>query len=263
MLNIPDKLYKLLILVGLVLVGFSWTKSNDSYKDYAKKYDRYDNLFDSLKLLEEEILFEQENFKEECSEFDQKYKSDSTYYEKGNNIFFNKPLLNDPNIKSAVQLLESKWSKILELKHKEELLNIKLENYSEDHTQAKKDLRDIQEEFNFIINIGAFLIGLGITMWFIDETDKPKEKIKQFDKIYQSCQSCGNNFNALRNYGKNLDGTFNLGLCSECYENGVLKEVDLTQEIVFNRYCQKHNITRRLRKYFIRKFINKLDRWKN
>lgn len=259
--NIPDKIYKLAILIGLFLTGYSYIKTNESYQDYESEYQKYDRLSDSLEILKEEIYFEQENFKRACGEIEIKHDLDSIYYSRGDQIIFSKSISSDRVIQSDMLMLEGKWSKIRNLQHKEELLKIRIDNSASDHSEAKEDLFHSQEEFEWMQTTGFILIAIGVVMWFIDENDKPKEQIKQFEKIYNTCQSCGNVFNSLRQYGKNQDGTFNLGLCKECYDNGKFNEVDLTKEIALKRYCSKHKVTKGIRKYFTKRFFNKLERW--
>jgi ribosomal protein S14 len=260
--NIPDKLYKVSIFIGLFLTGFFYLKDNESYKEYESVYHNYDDLTDSLSVLEEEIYYDQENFKRACDEIEFKYDLDSIYYISGDHIIFSKLFSNDRVIQSDMLMLEGKWSKIRSLRHKEELLNIRINKSASDHDEAKKELISAKEEFESFQKFGLFLIAIGIAVWFIEEKHKQQEKIKQFDKIYNSCQSCGNRFNSLRLYGKNQDGSFNLGLCKDCYDNGSLKEVDLTIEIAYKRYCSKHNIKNGIRKYIIWWLFNKLERWR-
>lgn len=261
--NIPDKLYKLSLIIGLFLVGFSWTKTKDGFNEYNVKYERFDGLTDSLKLLKQEIVFDQDNFISKCSEIEYKHNIDSLYYMVDDEIIFSKPLSNEPILKSDVLSLEKIWFQIKELQHKEELLMIKISDSSADHDEAKKDLTYWQEEFNIMQKIGVFLIGLGVVMWFIDENNRPQEKEKQFDKIYDSCQSCGNRFSSIRKYGKNTDNTYNLGLCNDCFEYGEFVEKELTNEIAFIRYCKKHKITNRIHKYLIKLMFGRLERWKS
>jgi ribosomal protein S14 len=251
--NIPDKLYKLSILIGLFLIGFSWLKSNESYKEYSAKYEKYDNYFDSLKLLDEEIAFKQDLFISRCSEVEIKHNIDSICYNEDDEIFFNKPLSSEPSLKTDVLILEKEWFRIKELQHKKELLNIKLEDSSAEHDEANEDLAYWADEFDWLKTVGFIFTGFGLALWFIDENVKPEERKKQFDKIYNSCQSCGNNFSSVRRYGKNQDGTFNLGLCNECYDDGDFVESD--------RYCEKHEIKRRISKNRKRRFFDKLERW--
>jgi NMD protein affecting ribosome stability and mRNA decay len=161
-----------------------------------------------------------------------------------------------------MNMLEGKWSKIRSLQHNEELLNIRINKSASDHDEAKKELISEKEEFESFQKIGLLLIAIGVAVWLVEEKEKQQIKIKQFDKIYNSCQSCGNRFNSLRLYGKNQDGSFNLGLCKDCYDNGSLKEVDITIEIAFKRYCSEQNIKNGIRKFISWWRFSQLERWR-
>ncbi|RLK06570.1 zinc ribbon domain-containing protein [Tenacibaculum discolor] len=175
-INIPDKIYKLLVLIGLIIAGYSTISITNLYSDY------------SLRISE----------------------------------------LSSEEISTKGKLLSDVYD------------NIKL-------------------RLSISSVVGTIIFFAGLIGWYRD-----KKHIKQTDRTYESCQSCGKTFSSIRNYGTNKDGTHNLGLCIECYDNGEftnpnLKLTDLIEEAYDKGYEDKNTwVYEKLEKR-----LKGLDRWKS
>ncbi|MES2513099.1 MAG: zinc ribbon domain-containing protein [Bacteroidota bacterium] len=118
----------------------------------------------------------------------------------------------------------------------------------------------------FFSFIAVVLVMAGLSSWADKEKREAFYKIREnIDKPHftYNCQSCGRAFNAMIVPAK--DGEVkNYRFCSDCYEDGKLKEPDLTLQELKNR-TKTYLISRNLSERKIRNILSKLEklhRWR-
>ncbi len=85
---------------------------------------------------------------------------------------------------------------------------------------------------------------------------------KETFNIKKYCQSCGKFFDSMINYGTHKDKSLNEHFCSKCYKKGQFTNQELTKEQVFSTILAELKNKNIITKYFVKKHLNKLDRWK-
>ena len=230
--TIPDKIYKLIIAIGLIISVFFYLESD---KIQIQISNNDDKIFELANNLEDTYL--------KSSKFEKfvlrKSKDISKYYgienaiEKLNDtaITFtsyiysndkNKQRLND----SLVKLWDEYGKKHNELEFKKSNFNNKISKLN----KLNYRLKTKSENCVTISFIGFIIFLVGMLAWLSDEAqeDKKKSLSKIEDKTYSKCQSCGIKFSSVRKYGTNNDGTNSNAFCEDCFQNGEFTEPELT-----------------------------------
>lgn len=262
--SIPDKIYKLIIAIGLILAVFFYLE-DDKVKNQIFKND--DKIFELSNNLDTEYLKSEKHIKQILK----KSKDISKFYGIENAI----ERLNDSTVTfvsyiysndktkqrfndSLVKLWDAYSTRNNELDYKKSNIGnkiVKLNNLNNELTIANVN--------NKLMSFVGFLIFLfGLLLWILEETlEEKKKSISRIeDKIYSNCQSCGMKFSSVRNYGTNNNKTNSIAFCEDCFQNGEFTELELTLEQV------KLNAKPYLKGNFFRKKLqlnsfNKLERF--
>ncbi len=85
------------------------------------------------------------------------------------------------------------------------------------------------------------------------------------EKTYKFCQSCGMPMaKDEQGGGTEADGSKSVKYCSHCYENGAFKNANITlpemQKLVDEKLAEVGSS--RIMRFFAKRMIPKLDRWK-
>lgn len=260
--SIPDKFYKLLILLGVFLIGFSYYTIKENEKNYFKKVDIYDNIVSELKIMELEIEEEKKKLIEYDDDISIKYNVKKSIKLKENgDIIFTYAVLGEKNNLIASNLMTIKWGNYEAKNFKFKILNQKRKNYADLLTTEEKSKNNLENECGAFIFGGIILFLLGMIAWLsedlIENRNNEFNKNKKInERFYSNCQSCGMKFSSVRKYGTNKDETFSNAFCEDCFENGEFKESELTLEQV------KENAKPYIKgNYFVKKIIlNRLDK---
>ncbi len=213
-INIPDKIYKLFVLLGIIIIGYSEIQLSDKIGNWEKDFN---------KITTERNLFELEKISADF-EFE-KTESSVDYY----SDFVEKS--NEQKIKNIyIDSLLILRTKLLFLKKENAINSKKAEQFSSKFTILKEDLSRINESSKAQHNIGIILFSLGILMWMIDETKVSQILLKQNEKLYPWCQSCGKKFSSIIKYGTNKDSSNNYAFCKNCYIKGKFSNPNITKD---------------------------------
>lgn len=236
--SIPDKFYKLLVLLGIILIGFSFYTIKENEKNYFNKIDTYNNIVSELKILELEIENEENKLIDYDDDISIKYNvKKSIKKNKNGKISFTYTVLGEKNSLIASKLMTIKWDNYEAKNFKFKILNQKRENYATYLKDVEKHKLLLEDECSDYLLAGIILFSLGLITWLtedslinsINEFNKNK---KINEKLYTNCQSCGMRFSSARFYGKNKDESNSNAFCEDCYQNGEFTEPELTLEQV-------------------------------
>jgi len=264
---LPDKSYKLLLLVGIGLIIYGWINEINEQSNYEHRRIEY-NL--QIKELKNEAKY----LKEDLKEIYERTKIIALKYSRKNPLIisdtgytFNRAIKGDNiSIKlsdSIETLLDSYMNKNKEFERKNDEVVIKeyeLEN-------LKDTLDGMDNLFSEIIVMGIILSFLGFISWSNFE-DFEKKIIKRqnihLPTFSNRCQSCGKHFNSVVKYGtekKNEEKNYNF--CLSCYKNGEFTNKDLTFDEMKTK-CVDELRAKHKNKVYIKLYIlilRTLDRW--
>ncbi len=262
--EIPDKLHHFLIVMGLFLIGYGYVTNDDKYAEYSKKYATHEAIEDSLEYLNLQLPIEEELFLEKCTGFEKFYNLENIISRNtGGKLAFRQVVTKDSAVNNGLIKLESDWRNLLLLQVKEDLLKQKLGNLSMVDGDAKTELGYWREQFGWMEVLGVILTVLGFVIWVAEIFKKDEEKlVLQAKKVRKCCQSCGNEFNAMRPNAKNADDSINLAFCTSCYSNGEFTEPEVKMEEMFKRYAERKEIKNGVVLRLKRKEFEALERWR-
>ena len=231
-INIPDKVYKLFVLLGLILIGYSSYYDDSVEKNYFLKIDQFNVLKDSAKF--ESFIIDNEvkeliKFSENISV---KYGIKNPVSNNDSTIYFTRTLSGEKIEVLVSDTINSHWLIYLNRKFKLELLSKKIDTFSERLNDEERLKNQYFEYYSNLRITGIILFSIGILLWFVD-TPHPLEKdklVNQNEKLYPYCQSCGKEFSSVRNYGSDKEGGHNFAFCSECFTGGGFTNPELTKE---------------------------------
>jgi hypothetical protein len=263
-IDIPDKLYKLFALIGILLIGYSFYHTEIVEQNYFSEIDRNRALKDSLFLNKMRLDHLSEKIVDISHNLSKKYQVENPIKKSDSSITFNRVLSGPSERINVSDSINKLWMEYKSQNFKNTLLEQKIE-FSDKYLDEEENLKKTSIElYQSIYELGSILLLAGIVLWFIDNgTPFPSTKTKQHERVYQFCQSCGKRFNSMLKYGTNKDKSLNYGFCHKCYKKGKFTSPNLTKEEFLKQ--QKALIKEKswiTRKILMLRFIN-LERWDN
>lgn len=260
-LNIPDSIPKLFVLIGIIGLAVGFYVEKELTEDYYTKFDKFAEIQDLVKLESYIVDLELDNLIERSKQLSKIYNLENPISEKDSTITFNQTFFGDKKKVELTDSLSPYWDNYIKKKKKLDILNKRREIKSRNIDSEEKLMNSRREFYSTFSIIGSIILVSGLFSWAIEGSSKSKRLIKQSDKLYDNCQSCGHNFSSIRHYGSENDKTENFAFCIDCYKNGEFQEPDLTREDFLKRkkeILKKSNwFTRRI---LMVRFRN-LERW--
>lgn len=264
-INIPDKFYKLFVLIGILLVGYSYYQMDREERIYFEKIDGYNKVQDSLAIAVFIRNYKLNEIKRKADRISETYCVDNPLVEMDSILKFSKKLNGTKEELLVSDSIDVLWENFQVHKFKIELLKKREEIESKQLEDAKKLKSSYFKIYKVLQESGFYLLFIGMFLWVIDQpwiNAKSKESKKQFEKIYSFCQSCGMKFSPIRAYGTEKNKDSNYSFCKNCFKDGKFTNKELTHEEVITsaRETTKH------KNWFYRKLLgnrlSKLERWK-
>jgi hypothetical protein len=262
-INIPDKIFKFFVLIGLILIGFSFYDNDSSEKNYFSKIDKYNEIKDSSLICKLVVNDKLENIKRISKNLSTKYNVENPIMISKDSTFrFIRTLSGNEQKVIVSDSIDKLWENLRSFEFRDKVMDQKLESFST-ILASEKELNATYHKFNKQLEIfGWIFFMLGLLMWVIDEPHVKKSNLEKLnEKIYPYCQSCGKSFTSVRKYGKEMEGTDNLAFCFECYYQGTFIDNEITKE----EFLEKANFEIKNMNYFAKKILksrfNNLDRW--
>lgn len=260
-INIPDSLPKLLILLGIIGMAIGVYVEKELTENYSSRFDKFDKIQDAVSIDSYILDLEKENLKKRALQLSEMYNIENPVIESDSTFTFSQTFSGDKLKIIVTDSLNKYWFNYVEKKQSLEILRerkrIELENL-----ENKEEVLDSRKEYyGIFFRVGLLFFILGIGTWALDNSTPSEKIIKQNDKVYKFCQSCGFKFSSIRPYGTEKNKTQNLAFCIECYTKGKISEPELTKEDFINR--KKEEIKDKVwlsRKILMARF-HSLERW--
>lgn len=259
-LNLPDSLSKLLVLIGIILIGFYVLSSVEMEKEYMEVFKGLDKVQDSIELMKVKRRIMLESLVEKAKDSSEKYNIDIPITQTDTTATFVITYSGNPSQVLVSKSLHPLWLDYVEAGEQIDIAEAKLEIEKENHTAAIEN-RNWEQTNNYIpLGIfGTILLTIGGIWWY--EENKRKNFKKIDDVFYEYCQSCCKKFSAMVLYGRNKDKSENFAFCKGCFDKGKFKEPDLTKEILIERIEKDENLSAKKKKK-IKLRVDELLRWK-
>ncbi|MAE87215.1 MAG: hypothetical protein CMB80_31065 [Flammeovirgaceae bacterium] len=253
-LGIPERLYQLLVAIGLFLIAYGFLRIDNSYKDYFKYIDRYRTYADSLEYLRIKRKESISILQEKARLLSKKYNTDNQIQVTDSTLIFIRALGGADDATLVTEKLETFWNNYEKLDFQIELLSSRVDKESH-YLDERKSLKDShEEESNQLLMFGSGLFVLGLFMWISTEIEPQKRKV--------FCESCGKRFSAMCTHGTNSDGSKNDFFCKNCFDNGEFVNPNLTESDVVQEVKKQISKRRFLTRFFTVARIKNLERWK-
>ena len=261
-INIPDKYYKLLLLLGIIIFGYSFYKEDQIKSIYYQKVDRNREISDEIELSAIEIENLMTKIKDASRQLSITYSVENPISSNDSVVSFNRVLSGSTNQLIVSDSIQKLWMEHSTLKLNRNKLNQKLRSSNEYLTEEREKLYGKIDDLFLYRQIGMLLLIVGTFFWLVDFDSSPKRNEKIHEKVFAFCQSCGENFNTMRVYGTNKDKSLNLAFCAECYKKGKFRNPDLKiEQLAQNKIDDlKHNNW--FFRYIVYKHLKRLERWK-
>lgn len=265
--TIPDNTYKLLLYIGIIIIGFSFYKTFEKGENLFKEIDTSNSNIDSLRIIEIRQEKKKEKLLNISSELSKIYKIENPIKVTDSATYFNLTLKGDENEVYVTDSLRKIWDDYMDSKFELDLLDKKIEIRNDNVDTEKEQFLMICTLYTVLVIFGFILCGIGylgmlkhqLMQEKLIELDISSKEIK-----YKFCQSCGKNFSSIRKHGKEENGEQNKAFCIECYDLGNFTNPNLTKE-EFD--LQSKNIISNCKNTLKRKILkvrfNSLERWRD
>lgn len=270
-ISIPDKLYKFLLLISIILIGYSSYQLIENYKGFIIESNELIKVVDTFKVNDSYLKYSEEIIIKTANNFSKEFGIQNpikvTYNKEKKESVVNfteipdNKILND-SLRSLIKKFERKILSDRINRVKLKIAQRKLNDLGSTNEVIIKNYSDIK-------TLGYILFAIGIGLWVIDiliNFDQKNSNVtKQNEKLYTFCQSCGKEFDSIINYSKNKDGTSNFAFCKNCYKKGKFKNPNITKEDIIESSIEDLKAKKKCNiftKTLIKNRIESLDRWK-
>lgn len=260
-INIPDSLPKLLVLIGIIGIAVGVYMEKELTENYYSKFDKFDEIQDAVTLESYIVELDRENLLRRSQQLAKMYELENPIIENDSIITFQQTFSGDKNKVILTDSLIIYWNNYTRKKVNLDILKKRKEIKLKNIESEEKILDSRRDFYSIFLNIGIVVFILGIGTWAIESPLESEKIVKQTDKIYKYCQSCGHNFTSIRSYGTEKDKTRNVAFCIECYKKGKLKEPELTKEDFINRKKEEIKNMNWLSKKILIVRFKSLERW--
>jgi hypothetical protein len=262
--QIPDNIIKLVIAIGLFLIGYGSIKSELNTDLSLKESDQYSNIISTYNDHGAQYDMMRQQLAEKSNELSMRYKVKSPYYLKDSTYRFDHVVSGNKGSVFVNDLINKDFFKIEQFKFN---LDRELErvNRAKKISKIKSVIYDItKDEYSNLFDVGVLLtiIGLiGLASAQIAEINQKDSEI-QSNKRKLHCQSCAKRFNSMVQNAKFNDGQINPYYCAECFTNNQFTNSALTKDLVLSNYLTTKKIKDMISKQIAKSKIQNLLRWR-
>jgi len=257
---IPDTLSKLILAIGIFLIGYSFFATQSEYKEYSTNFEKNKSQIDSLSDKQEINEYKLKILNEKAKDLSSQYGVKNPLKIKDSLVIFEEILTGSKNDIRVNGELKRLWEdyKNADFYFKHDLkkfnrLNSSLKELNNDHNNDT-------ELYNLFLILGILCGFLGFLTLSIEEIKK--ERIFEYENVL-FCQSCAKKFYSPVQRAKYNDGEINKLYCCECFSNDKFTDETLTADIIYKRCLSHFKKTTKLSRFLLKVKVNKLHRWFN
>lgn len=262
--QIPDNIYKLLIVVGFFMFGYSYLESQKEYSKHEKLYDEYSFLSDSIENFRNNLDYQRKQLVEEADALSSRNGYKSPIKETDTTIMFTRIISGNPMEMAVNDKIRELYNSYKKQTFMYKRGIISLEKKGQTYLDALADYKEISLLQKSCGVLGAILAFVGF-MGLVNLHDLNSAKHKHDLKLsmgHVRCQSCARKFTSLIKYGSEADETLNKSYCQSCYQKGSFIERDLTAEEAYNKAIFNYGTNKNwLKKKNFKSMFFNLDRW--
>jgi hypothetical protein len=260
--QLPDNLYRILLAIGLFLIGYSfyqYQNINVTHRDVQKSNSNIDGIIDSVRfenklqviLSNRSItnLLDRHKFESPVS------VDDSTFLEQTYTP------VNDKNVKDSLLIC------YIEYLQKSKKYAMLLSHYKREKKAAineEEEYKNIRLAYYLMALFGSLSFILGYYGIYHEQAVKDKILVyqhKNLQTVATRCQSCGKVFSSMVKLGLEQNGSESKSFCNSCYQNGQFTEPNITFTEIEQRALTTVERTKK-EKRLLSKLLKNLERWR-
>lgn len=263
--TIPDNFYKFCLYIGLIILGYIFINSFEYQNAYNSKVDYSNSYIDSLKINKLYQERKKELMIDISENLSKRYAIENPIKTTDSTASFSYVLKGTKEEFVVSDSINKIWNKYSDGEFQIELLNKKIE-------MTQKNL-EIEEGFfkrRQYLYLAMFVLGITLAFFgFIGmgNLQKLQDKlieleIKSKNIKYNFCQSCGKNFNSMRENSKDHNGEINFAFCTDCFDNGVFTEnIKNREEFELKMEEELSRCKNKKERNILAKRFKSLERW--
>ena len=262
-IQLPDKFYKFLIFISLILTVFVYLKINENYKKEINSINFKHTLIDSLEINELKAKKIKDDLFDYAKVLSTRNNIKNPISYKDSLLYFNRIISSENKTELETNdLINLEWKNFKQHEYKMIILSKRIEQTEEDHKISNK-IFDYDFFWLLILLslISGILMSKGITSWYKQDNPTNNSIVDKNSLVFERCQSCYKKFSTVRNYSKNENQTINYAFCEQCFLNGQFTEKYKNVEDLYNE-LESYNL-KKIEIKRLKEKISNLDRWKN
>lgn len=260
--SVPDKISKLFVLAGIVVIAYSTFKIEEAETTYFSRIDEFDVVQDSLQLMSFKLNQEWDVLKKRASDLALIYDVPNPITSDDSSAVFTQTFVGEQAKVLVSDSISKYWDAYRANERDYDLLQEKVK-LLEANLQREESLKTSYLDVNNTYGIlGSILLALGLLMWYSEETSASRSDNISANKSYPWCQSCGKRFSSIRVHGTDKNWKRNNAFCSECYTNGTYTGKYKSREQLLEEVEEETKDEGWLTKKIIKARIANLERWR-
>lgn len=263
--TLPDNLWKLFLLGGILLVAFAYFEGEKIDNKFADQTASYLSYLDSVQIRHKYLLRQQENLKHRAKIIALKNGVENPLTFNDTIINFDRVVTGDPKAVAASDSINMLFDAYSDGKFELELIDQQMDKREKQWNKVVDESKDYKPQFIAFLTFGFILFFAGyagITAQQVQQDELIKRQLGEKPIYYRYCQSCARIFSSLRHHGTESNGDKNKAFCIECYENGAFTEPDLTVLRLKAKLRTQIKQLDFIDKLRLNLRLKKLDRWK-
>jgi hypothetical protein len=262
--SIPDTIYKLLILLGIAAITYSFLKYNERIDQIFLYTDNIYKLNDTANIKEGNLDFQKKRLLYRSRILSDRIGIENPIKVSDSSVIFSQVLPNDKNnslINDTIGKMYEDYENIW-FDYKQ---TVRLGNFRIKANQVQVDyISKVLKNYQILGAFGILLFVLGFRGFWKFQRIQDDFLIRQLNekpKVYSNCQSCGREYSAMIKFSSEKDGKFNYAFCKECYKDGNF--INLTSNEIIDQIKKDFPSMSNRQYEKITKKIRRLDRWRN
>jgi hypothetical protein len=260
--QLPDNLYRILLTIGLFLIGYSfyqYQNVNLTFKAIQKSNSNIDGIIDSVRFENKlQIILSNRAITSllERHKFDSPVSIDDTAF-----IQRTYSPLYDKNVKDSILVI------YIEYLQKSKTHAMLLSHYKNEKQAIANELEEYETTkwaYYLMALFGSLSFILGYYGIYNEQSVKDTILVNQQRNLHIPhirCQSCGKVFSSMVKFGQEQDNCASKSFCNGCYKNGKFTEPDITFSEIESRALGTIERTKKERR-LLSKLLRNLDRWR-
>jgi hypothetical protein len=268
--SVPENLFKFLLLLGIVTISFPLYFFLESQREMSLLLAKQDEAIDKISLQDEALEFKMSRTTENIQFLINEYELPPMRLTVDSGVLFSNRKILMPIQAEIMDSIKKMWN---EYRDSVNTFSLAAEANHLLLTRIEKKFKYFRKDtlFTGMAILAGMVIIFSAVLGQVRKEVNTDLKLRNEVLIQEfeigakglrinNCQSCGLRFTPLTKKGKDTDGTVNNYFCNDCYDDGKFLDIELTEEIVFERIVSGRKLNEKEAKKKMA-LIKRLKRW--